>query len=677
MSRLSAFLRKTRSKDCNQELLGFHRELEKNHRELFGFHRELEAAYRRAENEIYRLKQDAYRVRTLQALAAANLFLLDDLIIEAPFPPVSEEVRTALSQESYESVELYFARNLVGPGDTVLDLGSGLGVISIVAAKAAQGGRVVGFEADERVFALAQKNAARNGVNIEYRNGAVSKEAGTLSFNISDNFLANSLSEIQGSSKVTVPSFAFRDIVQEIKPTVITCDIEGAEAEIFENVDMPSVKRLIVETHEGITGKAGIERCVEHLKKSGFQKVESLCWESVFVFDRDGRSASINPFKITPRGAPLGPYVDTSALLDIPDPRVFDSPQSFNREKRVARSAPIVWYIPNWLYWWGGGIYTILRFAGMISKRGVETILYVYDNRGTPPVAQLRSDLDHAHPGHKMRLTTDITSLPEGHIAIASTHQSAYSVMRAPRSAERFYFMQDYESLLYPGGTYAEQANASYKMGFKGICGGDWLRSIFQSYGGSAVKFDFAVDHSVFYPVGKVREQVTRLFFFGRPSSDRRMYELGVAVCQKIKEKYPEVEIVIAGLDALAPLPFPATYLGNLKIEETGDLYRTIDVGLTFSGTNLSYLPLELMASGVPVLTNSGPQVSWVCRHLENCYAAQPMVSDFVRGFEMLYASRSLRQRLADEGVRSVSQATWEGEAEKILTHISKEVGWS
>jgi O-antigen biosynthesis protein len=213
-------------------------------------------------------------------------------------------------------------------------------------------------------------------------------------------------------------------------------------------------------------------------------------------------------------------------------------------------------------------------------------------------------------------------------------------------------------------------------MGFKGICGGDWLKSIFDRYGGQSIKFDFAVDRSIFYPGGEVRERVSRLFFFGRPSSDRRMYELGVAVCRKIKEKYPDVEIVIAGLDGLDELPFPATYLGNLAIEKTGDLYRTVDVGLTFSGSNLSYLPVELMASGVPVLTNSGPQLSWFCKHLENCYAAQPMVSDFLRGFELLYSSRELRQKLVESGLRSVSHTTWQNEADKIFAYISKEVGW-
>ena len=335
----------------------------------------------------------------------------------------------------------------------------------------------------------------------------------------------------------------------------------------------------------------------------------------MLVFDRDGLTIEIAPFAITPSGT--APDDKTSfyhapfPLLDVADPSIFDDVKTYRQSSTVARNAPIVWYSPNWLHWWGGGIYTILRFAKLIADHGTKTIIYVYDNKGFPTLAKLRADRNMTHPGHNIEITTDITSLPIGHIAIATTHQSVFSVLRAPPCAARFYFMQGYESLLYAGGTQAEQANSTYQLGFKGICGGDWLRSIFQSYGGKATKFDFSIDSKVFYPGRPVRKNVETLFFFGRPASDRRMYDFGAAALTAIHAKHPDVKIVIAGLDDLPELPFPAEYLGNMQIEDTGDLYRTVDVGLTLSGSNLSYLPLEFMACGVPVLTNKGSQLSW------------------------------------------------------------------
>jgi cyclopropane fatty-acyl-phospholipid synthase-like methyltransferase len=57
--------------------------------------------------------------------------MVGDLVIEAPFPPVSPNIRDALERNRYESVELYLASQLIRPGDTVLDLGSGLGLSAL------------------------------------------------------------------------------------------------------------------------------------------------------------------------------------------------------------------------------------------------------------------------------------------------------------------------------------------------------------------------------------------------------------------------------------------------------------------------------------------------------------------------------------------------------------------
>ena len=49
-------------------------------------------------------------------------FVVGDIVIEAPKPPVSKSVRKALRRNEYETAELYLVRHLVRPGATVLDL---------------------------------------------------------------------------------------------------------------------------------------------------------------------------------------------------------------------------------------------------------------------------------------------------------------------------------------------------------------------------------------------------------------------------------------------------------------------------------------------------------------------------------------------------------------------------
>lgn len=344
--------------------------------------------------------------------------------------------------------------------------------------------------------------------------------------------------------------------------------------------------------------------------------------------------------------------------------------------ERPRRKAPdprtFIWFVPDWLNVWGGGHYTLFRFANHFAKLGSHNIIYIYNNERHSSPAQLQAELDNALPDCKLQVVIDPKELPSCSGAIATTWQSAYDVRAYPFADRKFYFMQDYESQFYAHGTASMQANATYTFGFVGMTGGGWLKSRYQAHGGTAENYRFAADPGIFYPAdgGRVRERVQRLFFYGRPSTERRCFELGIASLARIAEKYPEVEIVIAGLDLQVPPPFKATLMGNMSLAATGDLYRTCDVGMAFSGTNLSYLPVELMASGVPVISNNGPQVEWHCKHLENSYLCDPTPTSVLEAFDQLHGDRELRQRLADGGVATMKPLSWEAEMTKAYNHF-------
>jgi FkbM family methyltransferase len=223
-------------------------------------------------------------------------FVIGDIVIEAPNPPILQSIRKALYENRYEHAELRLARHLVRPGNSVLDLGSGLGVTSIAAAKASGGGRVVGYEADPVIASLAEINVWRNGMRVEIRNKAIAKVKGILEFHIHSDFLRSSLFPFPGSKRILVEADAFQDTVDEVQPDVISCDVEGIESEIFAEANLSSVQRLVVEVHP-VFGTPGVAKCVQDLAASGFALVENLCWRQVLVFSRDGSSASFESIR--------------------------------------------------------------------------------------------------------------------------------------------------------------------------------------------------------------------------------------------------------------------------------------------------------------------------------------------------------------------------------------------
>jgi glycosyltransferase involved in cell wall biosynthesis len=336
-----------------------------------------------------------------------------------------------------------------------------------------------------------------------------------------------------------------------------------------------------------------------------------------------------------------------------------------------------IWFAPYWLNVWGGGHYTLFRFANHFAKKGTRQIIYTYDN-SQRSAEELMVELDGAIPDCQLEVITNPKLLPECDVALATTWQSAYYVQAFPFAKSKFYFMQDFESQFYAHGTASMQANNTYGFGFHGVTGGTWNQAMYESFGGKAEHYIFSTDRDIFFPAtdaGKVRDEVKRIFFYGRPSTERRCFELGITSLQKIAEKFPNIEIVLAGLDIDGQLPFKATLLGSLSLAKTGELYRTCDIGIAFSGTNLSYLPVELMACGVPVISYKGPHVEWFCQHMVNSVLVDPVPTAVLRAVEMLVNSRETRQLLATNGLAETGKRTWESEMERIYNYIERERG--
>ncbi len=349
---------------------------------------------------------------------------------------------------------------------------------------------------------------------------------------------------------------------------------------------------------------------------------------------------------------------------------------SFNaKEKLFQEKKRFIWFVPDWTNVWGGGHYTLFRFSNHFANKGdIESIIFIYNYNTTRSVKEIEEELKFAIKNCNLKVVTNPERLPSCDAAFATTWQSSYDVKAFPYAKEKFYFMQDYESQFYAYGTQSMQAINSYKMGFHGITGGTWLRQIFESYGGTAQNYVFSTDKNIFYPTGggKVKYKVSKIFFYGRYTTERRCFVLGIAALKKIADAYPDIEIVIAGLNIdHGILPFKATLLGNLTLKETGNLYRTCDIGIAFSATNLSYLPVELMASGCVVLTNNGPQTQWYCNS-ENAMIVDPTPSSVFEGFKKLYDSKELRQSLVNKGLEKSKSTTWENEMDKIYDYVSQ-----
>jgi glycosyltransferase involved in cell wall biosynthesis len=353
------------------------------------------------------------------------------------------------------------------------------------------------------------------------------------------------------------------------------------------------------------------------------------------------------------------------------DPERHETPIIVTPRRGPAHLQRITWLVPYFHHPYGG-IHTILRFAQLLkNQHGVESELVVFD-RADVSVREIENRVRPIFPEMPGKFsvlgsTSDIERLQVTDAVIATFWTSAYLALRHPNARIRGYFVQDFEPMFYPAGTMYALAEHTYRLGLFGIFNSPGLGQYVQEqYRMEGVAFEPSVDTELFHARRPASSGgPVRVFFYGRPSADRNGFELGVTALRRLKQKHGDgVEILAAG-EAWAPEDYQlrglVKNLGVLPYEHTAELYRTCDVGLCFMFTkHPSYLPLELMASGVCAVTNDNPANRWLLEHDANCLLSMPVASSVLEQLDRAVRSAELRERVARGAVARLARGSWE-----------------
>jgi glycosyltransferase involved in cell wall biosynthesis len=143
---------------------------------------------------------------------------------------------------------------------------------------------------------------------------------------------------------------------------------------------------------------------------------------------------------------------------------------------------------------------------------------------------------------------------------------------------------------------------------------------------------------------------------------------------KRVLREHPDLVLVTAGSVGISlkeyNLKLPIEDYGSLTLEETARLYQTCDIGLCFSMTNLSLVPLELMATGCLVISNRGKTVEWLLKDRVNSLLAEPLPSALAERFEEALRDYEMRCAIFEKGLRTVSATSWEEEFQRVAKFI-------
>jgi len=257
-----------------------------------------------------------------------------------------------------------------------------------------------------------------------------------------------------------------------------------------------------------------------------------------------------------------------------------------------------------------GGHQNLFRFIDFAERAGHRCSIHFYNNSGVVVnIADMQRMLAEtaAYPNIYAPMTMydpvkGVGSHPQA--IFATGWETAYPVFLDRSTARRFYFVQDFEPSFYPQGSEATLAENTYRFGFHGMTAGRWLSTkLHAEFGMATDAFDFAVDKTHYSLVNT--EPRKEIFFYARPVTPRRGFELGIMALADFAKQRPDVTINLAGWDVSNwHLPFKFVNHSGLAITELNGLYNKCAAGLVLSMSNMSLLPMELMSSGVVPVVN-------------------------------------------------------------------------
>jgi glycosyltransferase involved in cell wall biosynthesis len=308
----------------------------------------------------------------------------------------------------------------------------------------------------------------------------------------------------------------------------------------------------------------------------------------------------------------------------------------------------------------------------MLEDHGFRHRSYIVGDNGFASGADARKVITEHFTPLQAEVHLGGEAMAPSEFIFATAWNTAYWVKRFQACAHKLYFVQDFEPHFYAHSSEYFFAEETYRLDFIGITAGHWLaEKLRHEYGMMTAAFGFSYDKDVHLPGPRKDHGPRRVFFYARHVTPRRGFELGLLGLTLLHRRNPDIEFILAGWDTSEfHIPFPHQNAGVVPHDELPELYRECDAALVLSFTNLSLLPLEIMACGCPVVSNRGPNTEWMLKDGFNAKLCDPTPQSIADTLETLLRDHDLRHGLIERGLSYAAQTDWRHEGARVARYL-------
>jgi len=233
------------------------------------------------------LRQALFYVRRAARVSDVTI---DGVRIQVDYQRWSPLLIHRVLADRYEVEERKLIPRVVESGDTVLEIGGGVGLVAMLCARIVGESSVFVYEANPAILEAARENFRLNGASIAIEHAAVVSNEHTgddVTFFVSENFWSSSLLD-RGTNQVAIraPAVRLDTLIQKHRPSVIIADVEGAEYDLLRTADLSCVKKLCIEFHTRVIGAIRVSELIKTLLARGFVLELAASIGEVLYFSR-------------------------------------------------------------------------------------------------------------------------------------------------------------------------------------------------------------------------------------------------------------------------------------------------------------------------------------------------------------------------------------------------------
>jgi hypothetical protein len=347
----------------------------------------------------------------------------------------------------------------------------------------------------------------------------------------------------------------------------------------------------------------------------------------------------------------------------------------------------ITWIVPEY----GpssGGHRTIFRHISGLRKLGVTSRLLVLETNNFYSVQQARknlpSDLDLSWLEIEMAKRTSFLTQTT---IVTSWHTAFWArSITETQSCKAYYFIQDYESLFYASGSLAIFSQYTYELPYRHIYASDWLANIIP--GNDVTKqgrhvVNLGVDSNEFFAdqsaiesreIRLLNNDCLEIGIYYRPVTPRRMEEHAYLLLEFLSRSSINMRLHFFGWDwSKHDWPSESQWHkshGVLVHSEINKLLQSLDCCILLGSTNVSLMPLETIAAGLPTFVNEGENNYSLLRDLPLYFSNLPHI-----GFYQIIDSLRNRRHLVAKmkhGLERVKSQSWEARSFELFRALCK-----